>query len=182
MYGLVNKGLEDLIRTEHGDAAWQRICQLGGVDAGSFSTMQAYPDAITYRLVGAASDELGIPASALLERFGAHWVLYTGRQGYGELFKLAGRSVEEVLCNLDALHGRMGESFPEFRAPEFRCTRRPDATLDLIYRSTRDGLAHMVIGLIRGLGEHFGTPVEIVHAVTRAERGHDEFVLRVTPG
>ncbi|MCX5743338.1 MAG: heme NO-binding domain-containing protein [Proteobacteria bacterium] len=181
MYGLVNRGLEDLIRSTYGDATWSRICQTRGLDAESFSTMQAYPDGITYDLVGAASAELGVPAAEVLERFGAYWVLYTGRQGYGELFKLAGRSVEEVLGNLDALHGRVGHSFPAFQPPEFTCTRRPDGTLHLIYRSTREGLAPMVVGLIRGLGEHFQTPVAIEHTVVRGDgHPHDEFVLRVS--
>jgi hypothetical protein len=180
MYGLVNKGLEDLIRRTHGDVPWQRICAAAGASDVSFATMQAYPDGLTYALVGAASAELGISVASLLEQFGEHWVLYTGREGYGPLFTLAGNSVHEVLKNLDALHARMEHTFPQFRSPEFSCERLETGELRLSYRSSRDGLAPMVIGLVRGLGRHFGTPVEVRH--TRAKGAgcdHDEFLLQV---
>lgn len=180
MYGLVNKGLEDLIRTSYGDVTWRRICSAAGLEEDTFATMRGYPDCVTYQLVGAASEELGLAASELLEKFGAHWVLYTGREGYGALFQMAGNTVEDVLTNLDAMHGRMAHTFTELRMPEFTCTRLPGGELHLIYRSTRDGLAPFVTGLVRGLGLHFGTPVEIRHTVARGTGAdHDEFVLRV---
>lgn len=180
MYGLVNKGLEHLVRKAHGDATWQRICETAGLDDHTFSAMRSYPDAVTYALVGAASRELGQSASELLEDFGEYWVLYTGREGYGPLFAMAGRSVEEVLTNLDGMHARIAYTFPEFRMPEFTCSRLAGGDLRLVYRSTREGLAPMVVGLVRGLGKHFGTPVTIRHTVVRgADADHDEFELRV---
>lgn len=180
MYGLVNKGLEDLVRKAHGDAVWQRICLAAGLEEDTFSTMRSYPDAVTYALVGAASRELGHSATELLEAFGEHWVLYTGREGYGPLFAMAGRSVEEVLTSLDSMHGRIAYTFPELRMPEFTCSRLADGALRLEYRSTREGLAPMVIGLVRGLGKHFHTPVTIRHTVVRgAGAEHDEFELHV---
>lgn len=180
MYGLVNKGLEDLIRTNHGDAAWKKVCAASGFAGDTFSSMQPYPDSVTYGLVAAASQELGISGADLLEQFGAHWVRYTGSVGYGALFSLAGTSVAEVLSNLDALHGRIEHSFPDYRMPHFECARLEDGDLRLIYRSSRDGLAPMVLGLLRGLGERFGTPVAIRHTVVRGDGAdHDEFVLRV---
>ena len=180
MYGLVNKGIEDLIRTHHGDQTWSRICATSGFAGDTFSSMQAYPDGVTYGLVAAASRELGISAADILEQFGAHWVRYTGSVGYGALFGLAGTSVAEVLSNLDALHGRIEHSFPDYRMPHFECEQLADGDLRLIYRSSRDGLAPMVVGLLRGLGQRFGTPVTIRHTVLRgAGAEHDEFVLRV---
>ncbi len=180
MYGLVNRGIEDLIRTHHGDDAWRRVCAASGFPGDTFSSMQAYPDSVTFGLVAAASTELGLSAHEVLEQFGAHWVRYTGSAGYGALFDLAGSSVAEVLTNLDALHGRIEHTFPDYRMPHFECVRLDDGDLRLIYRSSRDGLAPMVLGLLRGLGERFGTPVTITHTVLRGvDAAHDEFLLRV---
>lgn len=180
MYGLVNKGLADMIRTSRDEATWRRICESAGVSHVDFAALHPYPDGVTYSLVQAASNELGISAGEVLEKFGEHWVLYTGREGYGAMFELAGKSVLDVLENLDAMHGRMSYAFPEFRGPEFNCDVQPDGAIRLVYRSGRAGLAPMVVGLVRGLGIHFGTPVEIEHTRSRdAGAEHDEFLLRV---
>lgn len=177
MYGLVNKGLEDVIRARHGDDGWARVCAAAGVDLDGFLAMDVYPDELTYGLVAAAGRELGEDAATLLEAFGDHWVRYTAQEGYGDLFGLAGADLASVLENLDQLHGRLAIGFPQFRMPTFTCERRPDGTLLLRYRSTRAGLAPMVIGMVRGLGTHFGITVDVTQTARREDVGHDDFVI-----
>ena len=84
MYGLVNRAIEDLVRSRFGDEAWGAICRRAGIERPSFVGMQPYDDAITYGLVGAAAAELQIDAAAVLETFGEHWMTYTVEEGYGE--------------------------------------------------------------------------------------------------
>lgn len=178
MYGLVNRAIEDLVRQRYGNDRWEAIRSRAGVDAAPFVSMQAYPDAVTYRLVAAASEELGVSADTLLEAFGQHWTLYTGRQGYGETLALGGRSFVEFLQNLDALHANVALSMPQLRPPSFWCTNVTDRSLRLHYRSEREGLAPMVIGLIKGLGEMFRTDVTVRHARPRGgSSDHDEFEI-----
>lgn len=182
MYGLVNQAVEDLIRAEHGDAVWETIKARAGVDTPAFVSMSPYPDEVTYRLVGAASDVLAVPAPALLEAFGEYWTLYTARKGYGSLLALAGKSFVEFVQHLDHLHAHVSLSFTELRPPTFWCTDVQDGSLRLHYRSTRAGLAPMVVGLLRGLGKMFDTEVSVRHVAAPGEGAdHDEFEIAFSP-
>ena len=178
MYGLVNQAIEDLLRTNHGDETWERVKRKAGVEPDAFVSMQAYPDAVTYALVSAASEVLGQPADALLEAFGMHWTLFTAQKGYGELFRMGGSSFREFMLNLHALHTRVALSFPNLQPPSFWCTDVTGSSLRLHYQSTRPGLGPMVIGLVRGLGVMFRSQVAVTPVRTRADGAdHDEFFV-----
>ena len=179
MYGLVNRAVQDLICERFGAGAWERIKQRAGVDVDVFISMDGYPDEVTYKLVGAASEELGTPAAQLLEAFGEYWTLYTAREGYGELLRMGGDSFRAFLENLHDLHTHIALSFPHLQPPSFWLTDLTDDSARLHYQSQRTGLAPMVVGLVKGLGRMFDTPVVVEH-VRRREDGadHDEFVIR----
>ncbi len=176
MYGLVNKAVVDLVCTKFGKDTWDKIKQKADVDIDVFVSMDAYPDDITYRLVGAASEVLKLPPEAILEAFGEHWVLYTAAEGYGPMLDASGATLREFLMNLDALHARVALTLSELRPPRFRLVDIDHNTMLLEYRSTRQGLAPMVIGLLRGLGVKFKTPIDVTHA---RKPEHDEFTIRV---
>lgn len=177
MYGLVNKAVVDLVVNKFGEDTWTAIKKKAGVDQDVFVSMDAYPDDITYRLVGAASEVLGIPPAAVLEAFGEWWVLYTAKEGYGPMLDAAGKSLREFLENLDALHARVALTMSELRPPRFRLVPVDSSNMVLEYHSTREGLAPMVLGLLKGLSQRFNTPVEVSH--TRRD-SHDEFAIRTS--
>lgn len=178
MYGLVNKALEDLVCSRHGQDAWEKIKQNAAVDIDVFISMDGYPDDVTYKLVGAASAVLGVSGEEVLKAFGEYWVLYTAREGYGEVLKMAGDTLPAFLENLDNLHARMGLIFPRLKPPSFRCTDIRDNSLRLQYYSTRRGLAWFVIGLVTGLGEMLKTEVDITQTHSRSQGAdYDEFFV-----
>lgn len=168
MYGLVNRGIEQLVVSLKGEAAWRQICLKAGVDDTGFVAMCPYSDELTYRLVGAVSEALDMPAEQVLQAFGEYWVLYTAQQGYGELMDAGGTSLREFLSNLNDMHGRVETVFPDMQLPLFRVVALTDLTehtggaYELQYESRRPGLAPMVIGLVRGLAQRFGEQVEVV--------------------
>jgi hypothetical protein len=176
MYGLVNQAVEDLIRSQHGDAVWASIREKAGVRAESFLSMSEYPDVTTYDLVKAASEVLAAPPEAILEAFGEYWVLYTSKKGYGEMLDMAGDTLPEFLENLDQLHTRLGVLMPNLQPPSFVCSDVTANSLTLAYHSKRDGLAPMVVGLVRGLGKRFEKEVTIERLGGKAEGlDHEEF-------
>ena len=182
MYGLVNKAVEGLVCSEFGDQTWNEILEHAGVDVDSFVSMEAYPDTITYKLIGAASEVLKTDAGALLQSFGEYWTLYTVNEGYGELMALFGSNLKEFLCNLDKLHGHVAMGFPKLRPPSFRVEEQDGGrSLLLHYHSERDGLAPMVIGLVKGLAKRFSENVEIVQVATRGAGSHDVFRITYNP-
>lgn len=182
MYGLVNQAIEDLIRKNHGDEVWDTIKRKAGVDIDAFVSMDAYPDAVSYDLVAAASEVLGTPADRLLEAFGEHWTLYTATKGYGELFRMGGSTFKGFMQNLHNLHTHVALSFPNLKPPSFWCTDVTDSSMNLHYQSTREGLGPMVVGLVRGLGRMFDTKVSITPTLTRADGAeHDVFLVTYAP-
>ncbi|MCG6138814.1 MAG: heme NO-binding domain-containing protein [Nostoc sp. LLA-1] len=182
MYGLVNKAIHDMICSRFGVEIWQEIKQKAEVDADVFLSMEGYPDDITHRLVKAASVVLNLSPSAIMQAFGEFWVQYTSEEGYGEMMDMSGDTLPEFLEHLDNLHARVGVSFPQLQPPSFECSDVEEDTLSLHYRSDREGLAPMVLGLVKGLGTRFDTEVEITHTQSRDDGAeHDEFLVKYKP-
>jgi hypothetical protein len=176
MYGLVNKALEQLVKTNFCDDTWSEITRRSGVDH-SFVLMKPYPDHITYDLVAAASDVLDTPAEVLLESFGEHWIQYTVDEGYGKTVSLYGDSVGEFLQNMNNLHAQIRLSFPELRPPVISCESKPNGQIEVCYQSERAGLAPMLVGLIKGLGKRFSTPVDVEYLKPVDSNSDGEYFL-----
>lgn len=156
MYGMVNRGIRDLVLARAGAEVWSEICSTIGLDSTDFNDSTSYDDAITYDLVGEVSRVLDVDAEEVLQGFGRHWVLFTGREGWGALFDMAGDDMRSFVAGLDALHARVQASMPRCRMPSFTVFDGEDGALEVEYRSSREGLAPMVVGLMQGLAERFG--------------------------
>ncbi len=155
MYGLVNKAIQDLVCEKFGEDKWQEIKKLSGFEDDFFIGLQSYPDALTYTLVKNASRILGADASIVMETFGEYWILYTVNEGYGDMMELAGDNLPDFLNNLDMLHNRLNNIMPHLVAPQFSTRNETSNSIELEYRSHREGMAPMVVGLLRGLGKRF---------------------------
>ncbi len=164
MYGMVNRAVKGLVVDSAGTAAWEEICAKAGLTTTDFNDTVVYDDAVTFDLVAAASDVLATPAEEILEGFGRHWILFTGREGWGPLFDIAGDDLRTFVGGLDALHARVQASMPNCRMPSFAVQSADDASLVVEYRSERDGLAPMVVGLLKGLAEYFDEPWSVTHS------------------
>jgi hypothetical protein len=176
---MVNKAIEDMVLAHHGEAAWEEIKKRAGVEIEAFISNESYPDDVTYKLVGAASEILGAPAGKILEGFGEHWVLHTAQEGYGGLMQAAGKSLPEFLRNLPNFHSRVAMIFPKLQPPRFQCTEITERALKLHYFSHRPGLAPFVVGLMTGLGKMFNTPVTVTQCEFKSQ-GADHDVFNVT--
>lgn len=182
MYGLVNLAIQELVCSQYGADKWQQVCEIAGASGVYFQRMQSYPDALTYKLIEGVSLVLGITADEALFALGEYFVLHTGREGYGHLFALAGRSLLEFLHNLDVLHSRVGQNFAGLSPPSFQCEDLGPRSVRLRYYTDRRGLCPMVRGLLGGLAGHFATPASIQHepaSCTRSGSDHCEFTITV---
>lgn len=183
MYGLVNRAIQQMVATHHGEEVWQRIKSRADLqDLDFFSTYQAYPDDVTHRLVAAATQELGLSGDQIMQAFGEYWITYTASEGYEQLLESTGETLPEFLDQLDNLHARAAIAFPELQPPSFRCEHRADASMQLEYRSKRRGLAPMVTGLLHGLGKRFQTPLAVDQIASRDQGdATDLFLVRLSP-
>jgi len=176
MYGLVNRAIEDLVVSIAGAETWKRIRAEAGVEDLQLLDTTNYSDDITYRLVASASEVLELSAEDVLHAFGRHWVLYTGREGWANLFAASGDDFVDFLRNLDEMHSRVNTAMPDGRMPEFTLLAEEGRHV-LEYRSDREGLAPMVVGILSGLAEQFGESWSIEHVGLREEHGFDRFHL-----
>lgn len=179
MYGMVNRAMEDMVVDGWGEASWDRVKEHAGVDVEVFVGTEAYPDELTYRLVGAAAEVLDLPADVVLHRFGVHWVTRTATDGYGPLLDAGGQTLGEFLANLPSFHSRVSLLFPQLSPPTFFCTDAGPGSVKLHYVSGRQGLAPFVAGLLEGLGIRFHTAISVEQTSAKGTNGeHDEFVVR----
>jgi len=179
MYGMVNRAVEELVVARFGHARWLEIRDRAGVDVEEFVSSEGYDDKITYDLVAAGSEVLGLTPEQILEAFGEHWVLETAAKGYDHLLAAAGSTLPEFLDNLPDFHSRIMLMMPKLEPPEFRVSEREDDSLVLHYHSHRPGLQPFVIGLIKGLAKRFDTDVEVeLRAGRHTGLEHDEFLIR----
>ena len=174
MYGMVNKAMHKMVVDFHGEDTWVRIRERAGCEIEDFVRMDAYPDAVTYGLVGAASEVLGLPAETILHAFGRHWILKTAREGYGDLLAASGRTLPDFLAGLPNFHSRIKLMFPNLKPPRFSITERTESSLLLHYQTHRDGLAPFVVGVLDGLGEMYQTPVTVEHVVRRTPESQSD--------
>lgn len=161
MYGLVNQAIKDLVTTRFGEEQWRAICTSNNISEEDFVSLQYYPDPLTYGLVGAASTQLKIPATTILQEFGKHWVLYTAQVGYGPMLDLFGSDLPSCLKNLNNLHARMGMTMPDLSPPRFIFKEISPTQMQIEYQSKRAGLSPMVQGLLEGLALKFNVKAQI---------------------
>jgi len=148
MYGLVNRAIQQMVCTQHGEDFWQRVKDRAELkDLDYFLTYQAYPDDVAHRLVAAATVELGLSADQIMQAFGEYWITNTALEGYEQLLESTSETLPDFLDQLDNLHARAAVAFPELQPPSFRCEHRADRSITLEYRSKRKGLAPMVTDL-----------------------------------
>ncbi|MEY4111389.1 MAG: hypothetical protein RLZZ46_1745 [Bacteroidota bacterium] len=175
MYGLVNKAIQDLVCEKFGEDKWKEIKLLSGFEDDFFIGLQSYPDSLTYSLVKNASSVLGADASVVMETFGEYWILYTANEGYGDMMDLAGNTLPDFLNNLDMLHNRINNIMPNLVAPQFSTRNETSNSVELEYRSHREGLNPMVVGLLRGLCKRFNiAEYEISHIESKSQNNSCE--------
>ena len=181
MYGLVNQALEDYVRRGFGETAWNKIREGAGVGEDMFVSMDSYPDDVTFRLVQAATEVLGLSATQILEAFGEHWVLFTAQEGYGQMLSMFGSDLKEFLLNLDNLHSHVAMTFPDLRPPSFEVEEVEGGgdSLLLHYRSVRVGLGPMVVGLLKGLGKRFSQDIRLHQLARHATDDHEVFRIDI---
>lgn len=100
MYGMVTKAIGEMVVERFGDDAWDEVKRKADVDVDVFISNDGYPDEMTYRLVGAASELLNMPVEDILIEFGRHWILNTAMEGYGPLIRAGGQTLPEFLEQL----------------------------------------------------------------------------------
>lgn len=172
MYGLVNQGIRQMVTDMFGEPTWRAIHDKAGVEE-VFVAMEPYPDAVTLKLVAAASEVLQMPPEDVLKAFGTWWIGFAGVE-YASLISMAGDSFKEFMLNLNDIHVRVGYMLPKLTPPSFKVIPLSDTAFEVHYHSERQGLFPMVLGMIEGIATRFNESIDVQHVPnSAAEHGHD---------
>jgi hypothetical protein len=174
---MVNRALEKMVIDDFGEDTWSNIKSRADIDIATFASFTTYDDGVTVGLAVAASEELERPLDELLRRFGQYWIEFALESSYAPILRQSGDNLHELLPMLDAMHTRLALSFPELNPPTFEVLSDDGHLIILRYGSSRRGLAPFVVGLLKGLGRMFDTPVEVSHDEP-ADDGHIIFEIR----
>ena len=156
MYGMVHKAARAMALEEFGPEFLDRALKRCGLGDEPFISSEIYDDETTLSLVGALSAESGLSTEQLLTAFGEYWIKQATQLSYRQIMAMAGATLDEFLSNLDRMHAGIESAMPGARMPSFELVRNSGSTLDVIYRSPREGLEPFVRGLMIGLLNHFG--------------------------
>jgi hypothetical protein len=162
MYGLIHNSLRAMLKSDLGEDAWQQVATRAGVSEEDFLSLKSYDDNVMLQLLTAASETGKIELGDLLYRFGQHFIEHTAYTHYAGIMDMHGKTLWELLSNLNHMHDRMTSSFPEYRPPTFAVTEVADGQYEVIYVSERQGLTRFVEGLLTGLVTRF----ELAYCVT----------------
>ncbi|KAG9348305.1 hypothetical protein JZ751_002040, partial [Albula glossodonta] len=89
------------------------------------------------------------------------------------MLRTLGGNLYEFIENLDALHSYLSLSYKEMNAPSFRVERNSDGTMLLHYYSVRQGLCHIVPGILGAVARDFFKSqirMEIINQKEEVER------------
>jgi guanylate cyclase soluble subunit beta len=141
---------------------------------------QVYDDDFTLRLLHAASKLCEVSEIELLEGFGEQFFIWCREFGYDRTLQALGATVRDFISNLDALHDHLATNmFPEMRAPSFRCTDGSNGEILLHYYSSRVGLQHIVIGIIKTVCRQLHHTEVKMEIVQERSAKHDHVVFSI---
>ena len=178
MYGMINKAIRTLVIREANEEVWEQVLIASGIDEDVYDDLEAYDDGVTFSLVGAVSETLGIPAGDVLEMFGVYWATDVAPKGYGEYFKAFGNDFKSFVSGLDEMHVRISKMLPSLQPPSFDIEELGENHFKIHYKSPREGLAPLAIGTLKGIAQHFGGEADIKQLEYKGTDDHDVFEVR----
>ena len=113
--------------------------------------------------------------------FGEQFLISCQESGYAKTLQLLGRSLQDFLTNLDALHDHLSIIYPQMDAPSFRCTAGVKKSEFLLhYYSDRSSLEHIVMGIVKSVArEYYHVELEMKVMVKKGDQSdHTIFSIR----
>jgi hypothetical protein len=174
--GVVFNLLEEVVRTEHGEDAWDDLLDAAGLD-GIYTSLGSYPDSDMMKLVQAASGALGLPPDTIVRWFGRKAIpLLSSR--YPDFFAGHHTSRSFLFTLNSIIHPEVRKVYPGADVPSFDLESAPDnATVLLGYRSARR-LCALAEGFIEGTADHFGENAAI-EQLSCMHRGDERCLLKI---
>ena len=156
MYGMIHRGIREMVVELKGAEAWSEIEQSCAIGPVELISAVVYDDAMTLAIVGAASQVLEMDVPTCLKNFGRYWIRFAERGSYGALMNFTGQNLTTFIANLDRMHASVALALPQANTPSFSVVGSDGPEIRVRYWSSREGLEPFVVGLLEGLLDRFG--------------------------
>lgn len=159
MHGLIVTALERFATEAGGPGAWPDVLAAAGLPDAVFVRDENYPDEQVTAIVGAAAEALGLPADALLERFG-RYLAPALLASHAELVPATWRTLDLLANTEHTIHATVRVRDPGAAPPRLRTVRTTPNEVRITYASRR-GLCAVARGIVGGIAEHYGEQVSL---------------------
>ncbi len=179
MHGLVNRAIQCFLHESFGAALWDAVAERAelteALGPDGFEAMRVYDDALTEAVLAAACERLNRSRESLLEDLGLYLIWNDRLEPLRRLLRFGGRSFTEFLYSLEDLRGRTRLAVAELDLPELELDETGEGRFTLRCRACPPGFGHVMVGILRALGDDYGALVVLDHLgpVPPVARGDD---------
>ncbi len=176
MKGIVFNLLETIVGQEHGEDVWDDLLEQSGLE-GAYTSLGSYPDEDFMKIVGAASQELGLPPDDVVRWFGTMALPLMAKK-YPRLMEGHQGTRTFLLALNDIIHPEVRKLYPGANVPVFDYEETSEHELVMRYSSPRQ-LCALAEGLTLGAADHFGERVSFQHEKC-TKRGDRKCIFRIS--
>lgn len=155
MYGLMHRGLRQMVTDQLGADQWAALERALDIGPAEQISLSSYDDALTMRIIAGAAEKLGYGMDECLRVFGRYWIDFLETGSYRSIMDFTGGDLASFIGNLDRMHQTVQTAMPQARVPSFSIIESAPGALRVQYRSERQGLEPLVVGLLEGLLDRF---------------------------
>ncbi|XP_019696259.1 soluble guanylate cyclase 89Da [Harpegnathos saltator] len=146
MYGMLLESVQYFVQLEFGDEIWCHILEKADCKHMVFNTRQTYSDELMTNLAAALAAYTGDSMDNIMQFFGRCFVRFFSNLGYDCTVKATGRYFCDFLQSVDNIHMQMRFTYPKMKSPSMYTTHVDPQGVVLVYRSTRQGFTHYLMG------------------------------------
>ncbi|XP_076621621.1 soluble guanylate cyclase 89Db [Colletes latitarsis] len=146
MYGMLLESVQHFVQVEYGEDMWRQVLEKADCKHMVFNTRQIYPDELMTNLAAALATLSGNSVDDVMQFFGKCFVRFFSNLGYACTVKATGRYFCDFLQSVDNIHMQMRFTYPKMKSPSMYTTHIDAQGVVLVYRSTRQGFTHYLMG------------------------------------
>lgn len=158
MKGIVFNLLEELVRRDQGEDAWDELLEVADLH-GAYTSLGSYPDEEMLKLVAEISSSRQLTANEVIRWFGRHSLPLLAEK-YPKFFEPHHTTRPFLLTLNTIIHPEVRKIYPGADVPVFDFDTSDEDALIIGYHSARKMCA-FAEGLIEGAAAHFGEKVEL---------------------
>lgn len=159
MKGIIFNAVEEAVTSLYSADVWDDLLEAAHCP-GSYTSLGRYDDAELSRLVSAASEATGIEPDDLLRVLGRHSMAHLARR-FPHLMEGADDPLVYLQSVNDVIHPEVLKLHTDATPPQFEFQPLDGGALRVTYQSDR-GLGALAEGLVAGLGDCLGVPLDVV--------------------